>query len=254
MSDISKYTKEELQQLVDSSSTYAEILLKIGKKVNTGTRKTLNKYIEFFEINEEGLKKRLHSIRSVGIKKHMASVKQPLQNIMCKNSSVNSNEIKKRVISEGILQNKCVLCGQLPFHNGKELVLQLDHIDGDHTNNTFENLRILCPNCHTQTPTWGTKKREQDLCIDCGKVTQGFSKKCRSCSSIECNEKNRKFDVSKEELEKLLYEMPLTKIGKKFGVTDNSIRKRCKTLNIKVPIFERGHWIKNLEVRLPGLV
>lgn len=41
--------------------------------------------------------------------------------------------------------------------NGKPLVLQLDHIDGDNKNHRKDNLRWLCPNCHTQTTTWGSK-------------------------------------------------------------------------------------------------
>lgn len=40
---------------------------------------------------------------------------------------------------------------------GKPLVMDVDHIDGDHRNNTPENFRLLCPNCHRQTPTWGKK-------------------------------------------------------------------------------------------------
>jgi 5-methylcytosine-specific restriction endonuclease McrA len=40
-------------------------------------------------------------------------------------------------------------------HNGKPITLQIDHIDGDRENNTFENLRFICPNCHSQTETWG---------------------------------------------------------------------------------------------------
>ena len=51
-------------------------------------------------------------------------------------------------------------CGQGAMWNGKPLTLQVDHIDGNHANNDQNNLRWLCPNCHTQTPTWGTKGLE----------------------------------------------------------------------------------------------
>ena len=42
---------------------------------------------------------------------------------------------------------------------GKKIVLQLDHINGINTDNTIKNLRFLCPNCHSQTPTFGNKNR-----------------------------------------------------------------------------------------------
>lgn len=54
--------------------------------------------------------------------------------------------------------NKCSICNIPPVWNDKFLVLQIDHIDGDRKNNTYDNLRLLCPNCHTQTETWGRRK------------------------------------------------------------------------------------------------
>ncbi|MCA1799704.1 MAG: HNH endonuclease [Actinobacteria bacterium] len=49
----------------------------------------------------------------------------------------------------------CLWCNLGVEWNGKPLTLQLDHIDGDRNNNELDNLRLLCPNCHTQTDTWG---------------------------------------------------------------------------------------------------
>jgi endogenous inhibitor of DNA gyrase (YacG/DUF329 family) len=51
----------------------------------------------------------------------------------------------------------CSECGQDSVWNKKPLMLQLDHIDGDSDNNSLSNLRLLCPNCHTQTENFGSK-------------------------------------------------------------------------------------------------
>ena len=67
---------------------------------------------------------------------------------------INGQRIKKLMINLGIKTDQCEICGQLPMHHGKKLVLQLDHLDGDHTNNNLSNLQIICPNCHSQTSTF----------------------------------------------------------------------------------------------------
>lgn len=65
----------------------------------------------------------------------------------------------KRYISETV-GYECVWCGNKGIHNSKELVLQLDHIDGNSDNNSLENLRLLCPNCHSQTDTFTTRQKK----------------------------------------------------------------------------------------------
>lgn len=69
-----------------------------------------------------------------------------------------SSLLKQRLLDEGYKEDVCEECGQRNIWNNKPLTLQLDHIDGDHTNNKIENLRIMCPNCHTQTETHGKQK------------------------------------------------------------------------------------------------
>jgi hypothetical protein len=99
---------------------------------------------------------------------------------------------------------------------GSKLVLQLEHKNGKSNDNRIENICFLCPNCHSQTLTY------------CGR---NLSKKTKI--KIK-KERPLKFKVAKEELEKLIIEFPLIKIGKMFDVSDNSIKKRCKKLGIDI--------------------
>lgn len=65
-------------------------------------------------------------------------------------------KLKNRLLKEGVLENKCSVCGITDW-NGKELNMELDHIDGNRSNHKIKNLRMICPNCHAQTPTYRSK-------------------------------------------------------------------------------------------------
>lgn len=73
-------------------------------------------------------------------------------------SSTKRFDLKRALIILG-REYKCESCGIGPSWNGKDLTLQVDHIDGNNKRHDPDNLRFLCPNCHTQTPTYGNKKR-----------------------------------------------------------------------------------------------
>lgn len=68
-----------------------------------------------------------------------------------------SSSLKKRLISAGVLPDKCDECGLGRLWQGRELSLQLDHVNGDSNDHRLSNLRILCPNCHSQTETYAGK-------------------------------------------------------------------------------------------------
>lgn len=69
----------------------------------------------------------------------------------CINSSYCTGTIKKIIRYKKYIEYKCDICGNSGIWNGKELILQLDHINGNNKDQSLSNLRFLCPNCHTQT-------------------------------------------------------------------------------------------------------
>ena len=87
--------------------------------------------------------------------------KQDLKDILIKNSTYNNRTaLKKRLIDEHVLEYKCAICGNKGEWNSYPLTLQLDHINGINNDNRVQNLRFLCPNCHSQTSTFsGRNKR-----------------------------------------------------------------------------------------------
>ena len=84
-------------------------------------------------------------------------------------------------------------------------------------------------------------EKHKNKCIDCGEEINKRSIRCIKCSNIFKNK--RKFEVSKEELEVLIKEKPMTEIGKQFGVSGGAVKKRCKKLGIELKDM-RGYWSK----------
>ena len=82
--------------------------------------------------------------------------RHPLQSILRRGTYYQSNKLRKRLLREGVLEAKCSSCGGVEWL-GKAIPLELDHVDGDKTNNELYNIRLICPNCHALTPTYRGK-------------------------------------------------------------------------------------------------
>jgi predicted amidophosphoribosyltransferase len=146
---------------------------------------------------------------------------------------------------------------------GKPISLHLDHINGDPSDNRIENLRILCPNCHSQTPTYSGKNKKtarNNLCADCGGPASRRAERCLSChkkyvsrSSKETNCKDCQKPISRKAvrckscavkkcrgtkidwptedvLEKMVEELGYSGTGRELGVSDNAVRKHLGEL------------------------
>jgi len=80
-----------------------------------------------------------------------------LSEVLIEGSQYGRYSLKKRLFKHGMLRNECYTCGMGPVWHGKPISLQLDHINGVNNDHRLDNLRILCPNCHTQTKNYGGK-------------------------------------------------------------------------------------------------
>ena len=217
--------KEELQKLVNECNSLTEILIKQNKATSGAAIKILREKLDTYEIPYHFVNKK----KNVGKRIELSEV-------LRENRPYKSAALKQRLIEEGLKENKCEICGQLPEWNGKELVLQLDHINGDHNDNRLENLRILCPNCHTQTETFANKRGKKiKYCPDCGCEISSKSQYCKKCGP---KHRNSNFKVSleekpsKEELLEMIKTIPFIKIAEKYGITDSAVRKWCKKYEI----------------------
>ena len=149
MNRVSELTDEEFKQLVQSSTSYLQCILSLGYTKNGRYAYDLIKQ----RCQELGVSTD-HFKTTNGVRQ-----KYTFDEILVENSEYkNLTRLKARLINSGLLEYKCAICGNVGVWNNQPLSLQLDHINGNHTDNRIENLRLLCPNCHTQTETFSRKK------------------------------------------------------------------------------------------------
>ena len=144
-----KWTEKDLRDAVINSTSVRQVLKKIGLIEAGGNYNQIKKYIEKFDINTNHFKGRAWNkgLKLVGIPRIQ------LKDILIKKSDFQSFKLKKRLFSVGLKNKKCEECGWAKLSKDGRIPLELDHINGDHRDNTLENLRILCPNCHSLKST-----------------------------------------------------------------------------------------------------
>ena len=85
----------------------------------------------------------------------------PIEEVFVENSTyLATSSLKNKIRKYGLIDEVCSECGLVDVWNGKSITLHLDHINGNCRDNRIQNLRYLCPNCHSQTNTYaGRNKR-----------------------------------------------------------------------------------------------
>ena len=145
-SKVYQVNDEQFREIVASSNTYSDCLRALGLGTKGGSSTDILKR-RISELN--------FSIDHFGRRGSGYQAKHALIDILVENSTyANISSLKRRLVREGVLEYKCAVCG-INEWLGQEISLQLDHINGVNNDHRAENLRFLCPNCHSQTDTYG---------------------------------------------------------------------------------------------------
>ena len=138
---------EELAAAVRASVTKAGVLRRLGHEPDPRMYRDLDRRLAAAAIPTGHMKGRAWG-RGVP-----RGPRVPLEQVLVPASVVGTHELRLRLLREGVFAHECACCDNSGWQ-GAPIPLELDHIDGDRTNNALGNLRLLCPNCHAQTATY----------------------------------------------------------------------------------------------------
>lgn len=157
MNKFNSISKDEMQEIINQSTSISEVLRKIGL-VDYGSNHT--RLVSFLKQNDFNTSTLVG--RKINRQNKKGVPKKRLSELLTKNSTTQSSTLKKRLIREGLKDCKCEICG-LSKWEGYDLSLELHHINGDHYDNRLHNLIILCPNCHSLTTNFRGKNSSIDI-------------------------------------------------------------------------------------------
>ena len=232
-----RYSEEDARAAVAASRSYAEALRRLGMCATGGNWRTLKRYvIDVWQIPVAHFDPHASSRAALAINRWQP---RPLAEVLVEGSSFSRVQLKKRLYAEGLKARCCEVCGQGEEWRGRRMSLILDHINGVRDDHRLENLRVLCPNCAATLDTHcGRNVQHTRACATCGAQFTPAGSKQRHCShrcgslspaSVAAHAARRQ--IERPPYEVLLAELAATSwsaAGRKYGVSDNAVRKWVK--------------------------
>jgi hypothetical protein len=148
------WSAADLERAVATSASFAQVLTQLGLRAAGGNYATIHRAIERAGLDTS------HFSGQAWRKNVVLGPRRSLDAYLSNGYPISSYRLKQRLINEGVFTAKCNKCGGVEWL-GQPIPLELDHRDGNSKNNNLENLELLCPNCHAQTPTYRGKNRKR---------------------------------------------------------------------------------------------
>jgi hypothetical protein len=229
-----RYSEAAAREAITTSHSWSEALRKLGMRPAGGNWKTLRRYAdEVWHIPHD------HFDPYASQRGAVRAWRTPLGDILVTGSNYSRGHLKDRLYAEGLKQRVCELCGQGELWHGRRMSLILDHINGIGDDHRLENLRIVCPNCAATLSTHcGRNKPHEPVeqpCARCGELFVKRRREQRYCS-FECGRRWSRAGLSRpgarrverppyEQLMREIRETSYVAVGRRYGLSDNAIRK-----------------------------
>jgi len=213
-----------IKEIVQRSVNFTEVLNELSIPRQGNNWKTLKKILDDNNIDYSHFTGRARSYNT-----NYTEAKIYLNS----NKKIHSSKLKEKLLKEELIENKCAICG-LSSWLDKPIILQLHHIDGNHENNNLSNLQLLCPNCYSQTDNYcgnANKNKKKYYCPICGKEITSNAKTC-----TRYYQENKRKILNYPDKNQLIEDYKELKtfvaIGKKYNVSDNTVKKWFKKINL----------------------
>ena len=250
-----KTTKDELEMIVKESLSIADVCRSLNIVPVGGNYQTVKSKVKLWNINIDHF---TGQAWNTGDRFTSFCKKIPLAEILIENSLYHNNtNIKQKLFKEGIKKDECENCG-ISMWLGKKLSIELHHNNGNNSDNRIENLKMLCPNCHSQTTTFRGRNLESSVnknrkekfalfqvkkerfkksitstCLNCGSINKRNSRKFCSTKCMFESQLKAANIPSKDDLEIKIKELKsFVQVGKHYGKSDNAVRKWCRKYKI----------------------
>ena len=225
-----RYTEEQAKKAIAESHSWSGALRELGMCPTGGGAQTLKKWAQRWGISTA------HFDPNAGRSAWAKGRRRPLETILVEGSSFSRGHLKRRLYEAGLKAPVCELCGQGEIWRGERIALILDHVNGVRDDHRLGNLRIVCPNCAAALDTHcGRNLPRERACERCGAPFAPRTATRRFCT-LSCARRGRGVGVprpesrkverpSRDQLTEDLAEMSFCAVGRKYGVSDNAIRK-----------------------------
>jgi hypothetical protein len=242
-----------VREAVAASKSWAETLRRLDYCPTGGNSTTLKKYVARWGVSTD------HFDPYARVMDRIRQPAKPLDEVLVEHSTYSRGNVKRRLYDEGLKAPECELCGQGEIWRGAHMALILDHINGVRDDNRLENLRIVCPNCAATFDTHCGRAIESPPplrnCERCGELFRAKHRKQRFCSrycgvrgepggrpnrGVACLAARK---VDRPPYEQLRAEIEATSylaVGRKYGVSDNAVRKWVRFYEHEVERVREG--------------